>query len=897
MLKNTRFRIVLLFSFFTLFVLLGSSIHAMEFSSIKKEVKEHLKNFKDDFKLLALGFSAGSPASLVTLSKTEYYESSQRDLIVLTGTCKLPAAFEKLEGSSAEVIITIAPDAANSKKKDLMLSITTFFEKPVLGEYYKKFEKNFFQDLLSGHSFITHSTKTQNIAANDLPEAIRKKFQTVLGKDFLLQLQDGVVLFSEINLKPQKKELKDFARACEWLKIDRIGVRTSLFLSPDWRHITLKLILGDGMKLDFLPEQVKATTPFVYINLSELGVGFEMDMKMNDKGQILKGIGQMSFPILLGSSKNKQPQAAQAPTATGNPMNDALMQAAFATSKTALSEVKIPFKNSVFKMLGALRGIWENAFNFKNLKLYDLVLKMELPIYANGVTFGFGGRFDVGKIKVDLGALIPVGYSPWNVAYKGKVNEIPLGETFSWLLDLNPTTKKKKAGIPLESFCLKDVIVSVAAQDDRDLNIQAGIKYAGSLYWDKQDLGHVDIRTTHGDQEGVMVPVIGFRAEGWIKKINLGPLTLSGKGPDGEYGKKDGKVDDGPYLDMAYGTFIDDHLRYGAIISIFEDVQVEADFSVGYGFDFSNWRQPMKNKTNLYISSIFREKVGELGEGMYSLVGNASLVKPELKIKIAMTENFIDELLLFSTKTLDEGVTALMNEVAEAREEVESLKPDLSAAKAEVAKGLDGFTEEVKKLEEKIKNQKKKVDSYEDSLKKRKKQLKDLPWNKFKRRAFLIGRIAKLEARIVAAEAAYTAMKSLKASGNTEKVAKELQKMAENTLAEVEKQMENAQNRLSEAMKDIENTKEFSKNIKNFGKNFVIDEVGYEADFGKIFKGKIPFFYLTGKLYNKKIDIKTEIDIKNAGKTMFNLLKKSIDEFAKEDKKIGIPAQTLLNAN
>jgi hypothetical protein len=281
-----------------LLLFIAVSAGAFDFAQVKKEVKEALEKGDGEIKLADLGYLKFTPAGQIVLKKAVYHEPQKNpNMIVLAGRGKLPVEFNKLAGKDSDIVITFSVDAATAKAaKDMLCSVNGFFDAAGLTDYYGRMDDNIFKELLGGKCMFSHSNCKQTLTADHFAKKIRDKFIAVLGKDFVLALQDGLTLSSEINFNPKHSGLKAVNKFAKLLGWDRAGLVASVFLSPDWKHITIKSVLGDGFKIGFLPDNFAAAKPYFFCNLAELGVGFAMSFKAND--DLMQGVCQVSLPVL-----------------------------------------------------------------------------------------------------------------------------------------------------------------------------------------------------------------------------------------------------------------------------------------------------------------------------------------------------------------------------------------------------------------------------------------------------------------------------------------------------------------------------------------------------------------------------------------------------------------------
>lgn len=862
-------RFCTLFVLFLIFV--AGQAAAFDFAKVRQEIKAAVEKKPDELKLADLGYFSVLPVGQVVIKSPEYHEvAKNHDMIVLSGRGRLPDVFKGLTGRDADMVITIKPDAATSKDgKDMLCSLTGFFDAGNIGDFYGKMEDNIFREMLSGSCCYSYSNARQTLTADMFSEKAAAKFSAVLGKNFAATLYDGLTLMAPVAFNPQNAKLKAVSDFAKFLGVDKMGLVASLFLSADWRHITLKISLGDGFKMGFLPDFFGPSVPYLFVNLSEFGIGFDTTVKLPPEDKILSGVCQVSVPILLGKSPEPEAQSADEKAAA------AQLQMARQTADAAFKTQPMPpAKKDSAVLLGSISGIWESALGIKALDVYDLVLKGEIPTSVNSMVLGLGGRVDIGNVKMAIGAKLPIGYNVAKAAFSGSASRIPFGELLA-LIFKSSGEKKEKAGIPIEKLALNNVIVSVAAQDDRDLNIKAGLAFAGALEFAGQDLGKVDVRTTHSEQTGVLKPLVGFRAIGWVKEIALGPLKITGNGPDGKKGNKD----DGVYLDLAYGTKTSDHFKLSGLLKI-----------------FSAEREAQVEITDVSIDVFTREKLFDLYEADLTLKGSVDPRKPEFLARARLTDTFADDAVKHTTEFLNDAVEEMNDNLEDAKEEFEDATEAVNDARKEAAKGLDAFRKDVEKFAEKVEKAENKVKRLDKKLDKKEKQLKNLKWNKFKKRARLVAQIAGLKPALAAAKFTLKTLNGLMTGKNMDKAAEGLKKVADEALKIAEKSLAETTEKMGEAQKLAEEANVLTAGMKDFGKNFKVEEAGFEASLAQVLKDKSPKLYFKAEVFGKKVVGEAQFDFSEPKKAFLTFAKAVFERLAEQDKAIGKAGLMLLES-
>jgi hypothetical protein len=187
-------------------------------------------------------------------------------------------------------------------------------------------------------------------------------------------------------------------------------------------------------------------------------------------------------------------------------------------------------------------GEWKNPLGIKGWTLRGLVLSGQVGT-SPGV--GMKGTIDFGRTVELAGAMAfnsPVAVS----ALSGKLDQLSLKDVINGVNSLlrqgagalklpDPGT----ANIPVDIIRISDVEVTIAKTANPALNLNEGLTIRGKMNIAGADIGEVDIR---------VITDKGFVAKAWVSKFNLGPVELTGAGPDQTFGTDD----DCPFLDLEY---------------------------------------------------------------------------------------------------------------------------------------------------------------------------------------------------------------------------------------------------------------------------------------------------------------------------------------------------------
>lgn len=190
-------------------------------------------------------------------------------------------------------------------------------------------------------------------------------------------------------------------------------------------------------------------------------------------------------------------------------------------------------------------GIWKNAMGIQGLSIGNLGIAGS---FGSMPSLGLSGIADLGDgWKFDLGGALsftsPVALSALKCSLNRDLGLGDLVKLHSILAKLAFPKMKlpdlKVINLPLVDLKVRDPYFCIAEQDIEALNIRAGITCSGTLALGATDLGACSFW---------MNAEKGIQCKGWISPFKLGPLALSGAGPD----KKDNTSDDCAVIDLEY---------------------------------------------------------------------------------------------------------------------------------------------------------------------------------------------------------------------------------------------------------------------------------------------------------------------------------------------------------
>ncbi len=280
---------------------------------------------------------------------------------------------------------------------------------------------------------------------------------------------------------------------------------------------------------------------------------------------------------------------------------------------TAKVSFEIPIsEKGAIEIAMSLAGEWKEPFKIKGLIVGNLVLTGKITIPEMAPTFGLAGDFQFGTKIVRVAAAIPVTIHMSSIGLLGAINEIGTQD----LLMLFQKMGGKAESLPFPSDLLgfKDVEVSFSAKGDPTLKIQEGVCVKGELYIKSGEIANIDAVVSKS--RGVII-------KGSAKKIKLGPLELTGDGPD----RKSGTADDCAIVDIEFPYSKSAHAFISGKLKIFgisRELKVLIDRR-GMGFSFT-------------------DKIFDSWKSSVQVQGGVDGKKPDFNVKVEIESNLAKDL-------------------------------------------------------------------------------------------------------------------------------------------------------------------------------------------------------------------------------------------------------------
>jgi len=236
----------------------------------------------------------------------------------------------------------------------------------------------------------------------------------------------------------------------------------------------------------------------------------------------------------------------------------------------------------------ALDGTWKNPFNITGLNVGNLVVSGKITIPEMAPTFGLAGDFRIGQKIVRVAANIPVTINLSSIGLLGAINNLGTKDLLMLFKDMGGPIEK--IPFPEDAIGLNDVNVSFSAKADPVLKIPEGVSVKGQLFIKSTEVAHID---------AVVSKARGIIMTGSAKKLELGPLVISGDGKD----KKAGTDDDGAIIDIVFPYSKDSHAYISGMAELFgisREIMVLMDRrGMGFSFTdkiFNSWKSKVEVK-------------------------------------------------------------------------------------------------------------------------------------------------------------------------------------------------------------------------------------------------------------------------------------------------------------
>ncbi len=279
---------------------------------------------------------------------------------------------------------------------------------------------------------------------------------------------------------------------------------------------------------------------------------------------------------------------------------------------TAKITFEVPLKpEGAIQLAASLEGMWKDPFKIKGLTVGNLVLTGKITVPAMSPAFGLGGDFRFGEKIVRVAASIPLSVNLSSIGLLGAVNALGTKDLLALFQEMGG--KIEKIPFPEDVIGFKDVEVSFSAQADPVLKIPEGVSVKGKLYLRSDEVAKID---------AVVSKARGVVILGTVKKLDVGPLSLSGDGLD----RKPNTADDGAVIDILcpYG---DSHAYLNGRASIF-----------GVGRDL----KILVDRRGLGFSDRF--KIFKSWESTVEVQGSTSLKKPDFNAKVEIKSDLAADL-------------------------------------------------------------------------------------------------------------------------------------------------------------------------------------------------------------------------------------------------------------
>lgn len=354
-----------------------------------------------------------------------------------------------------------------------------------------------------------------------------KSLPTAL-KDFVptLALDKGALLFTTVDAALQIDALPETCRGDFAALVDGTGnksVRLSqglnilghLNLSVGEASKHLGKLLGGGVKSVLVQGHLAKEPEKIYVRAN------------------LPAFGKNIFPPAL------QPGGSSVEF-TGKPSVAVQTSLGFTLPENQPVSARVRFEipvapSGTLQMVGALDGVWKDAFKISGLTIGNLVLSGKITVPSMAPAFGLAGDFRFGDKVVRIAASIPLTPNLASLGLRGSINLLGLEDLIALAREMGMDIGTLP--FPADLMGLKDVDLSIAGQADPTLGIPQGVTCRAKLCLRSDVVAAVDAQVNKD---------VGVVIKGVARKIELGPIAISGDGPD----RKPGTPDDGAVVDI-----------------------------------------------------------------------------------------------------------------------------------------------------------------------------------------------------------------------------------------------------------------------------------------------------------------------------------------------------------
>jgi hypothetical protein len=353
-------------------------------------------------------------------------------------------------------------------------------------------------------------------------------------KDFLpaLQLDKGALLFTTVDAVVQPEALPDQTRADFAALLGDTGHKgmrltaglnllghLNLSMGNGTKH--LGKLLGGGVKSILIQGHLATDPAKLYLRA------------------LLPAFGKDIFP-------GSMTPAGSEVEFTGKPSVAVQTRVGFKLPKDQAVEARLRFEvpiapTGTLQMVAALDGLWKDAFGLKGLTIGNLILSGKITVPAMAPAFGLAGDFRFGDKVVRIAASIPASPNLASLGFRGSINALGTEDLVALMHEMG--MEIGSLPFPAELMGLKDVEVSVAGQADPTLKIPAGTTCRAKLCLKSEVVAAADVQVNQD---------VGIQIKGSAKKIELGPVLLSGNGPDG----KPNTADDGAIVEISVPALV-----------------------------------------------------------------------------------------------------------------------------------------------------------------------------------------------------------------------------------------------------------------------------------------------------------------------------------------------------
>jgi len=381
------------------------------------------------------------------------------------------------------------------------------------------------------------------------------------------------------------------------------------------------------------------------------------------------------------------------------------------------------------ELSATLKDLWRNPFGIKPAKPIDIgkaALQLTINymfLASTGIPLsGLGIKLElhVGSLIVDAAVKVDVA-NPQNSMISAELNKLELQDLIDFA-SLFTGAPIQVGNLPIIRF--EDITLYIVPHGSSigEFTFQQGVKFAGKLLVASGE-GQPALFTADID---IAVYEKGAKGFGYCKEFNLGPIKVTGAGPD----NIDGTADDGPIIDF---EFFKNHNRFylSGLVIIGDIIRSQTEINIDkneFSMMFDNKIKNIFDSTvaisyslkdlNAYIMIDFKQSYIAIAQKALNDYANSQNIP---SLSDAQKQTVLKEVQQVHKKlSIDEYMKNLEQKVTEKETQNAQKVDSMMAKQAEKMKQIDARVAAAqKKTDEKMKAAQEKIDARIDAAQKK----------------------------------------------------------------------------------------------------------------------------------------------------------------------------------